>query len=162
MSREKAIELYQEYVKLLEDEIDEIVGYAYTHGWRSTRGDKGKELRSSIEHELLESEPPAGEFTKRARDYYKNIDSQTPFLLEACDRIDKLETENISLLAADVVNKDTIKMNFSTIDKLKDKLTAKDELLKKSRDYIRTQNHVGGAQMQFIKEIEQALKGNDG
>ena len=37
-----------EYIKLLIDELDELVGMAAVHGWRSTRFEKGVELRSKI------------------------------------------------------------------------------------------------------------------
>jgi len=139
MSREEAIELLRN--------CDKLIRYH-------------PNVRKAIE--LLES-VPAGEFTKKFRasckvtrescditeEQIQNVINNTGVLglkvryiealvnakegLEACDRIDRLEAE----------------------------LTAKDELLKKSRDCIRTQNHVGKAQMQFIKEVEQALKEGD-
>ncbi len=43
------IEAYEEYVKLLTDEITELAGAAYVHGWRSSRFEKGAELRAKIE-----------------------------------------------------------------------------------------------------------------
>ena len=46
------IELYlaqMSYIELLSDEINELVGLAYVHGWKSTRYELGKEMRQKIE-----------------------------------------------------------------------------------------------------------------
>jgi hypothetical protein len=52
----KAITLLQEYIKLLGEEIDDLVGIAYAHGWKSSRFEKGKELREKIAEALKETE----------------------------------------------------------------------------------------------------------
>jgi hypothetical protein len=36
------------YIKLLSDEIDDLVGVAAFHGWKSTNIEEGKRLRSII------------------------------------------------------------------------------------------------------------------
>lgn len=38
-----------EYIKLLILEINELVGLAWVHGWRSTRFEQGKKLREIIQ-----------------------------------------------------------------------------------------------------------------
>jgi len=48
----EVIELQKEYIKLLGDELDSVVGIAYVHGWRSTRFEEGKRLRERIEQAL--------------------------------------------------------------------------------------------------------------
>ncbi len=48
----KLVNVQIEYIKLLGDELNEVVWYANSHGWKSTRYDKGKELRESIESVL--------------------------------------------------------------------------------------------------------------
>jgi hypothetical protein len=40
--------VYDEYTKLLRDELDEIVHMAANHGWESRRYEAGKELRAKI------------------------------------------------------------------------------------------------------------------
>jgi len=47
------IKTQKDYAKLLVDEINEIVGLAVAHGWRSTRNEEGKRLRELIEKEGL-------------------------------------------------------------------------------------------------------------
>ena len=48
----EAIEAQKEYIKLLGAELDSTIGLAYSHGWRSTRAEKGKELRKRIKQAL--------------------------------------------------------------------------------------------------------------
>lgn len=45
---EEVTATYDEYIKLLIDEINELIGMAHVHGWRSSRVEKGKELREKI------------------------------------------------------------------------------------------------------------------
>ncbi len=40
--------VYDKYIKLLEDEIKGVAGIAYVHGWRSSRYKEGKKLREKI------------------------------------------------------------------------------------------------------------------
>ncbi len=40
---------YKNYIKLLGEELDETVPIAHAHGWRSTRYDRGKQIRENIE-----------------------------------------------------------------------------------------------------------------
>lgn len=44
-----------EYVKLLTDELNEVVPIAHVHGWRSSRVEQGKEMRKKFD-ELKQSE----------------------------------------------------------------------------------------------------------
>jgi len=51
MSYEDSIalsEAEQELKKLVDDEYEEAVRYAAAHGWKSTRHEKGKELKAKI------------------------------------------------------------------------------------------------------------------
>lgn len=43
------IEAYEEYIKLLGDELSDVVSLAYIHGWRSTRYESGKTCREKID-----------------------------------------------------------------------------------------------------------------
>ncbi len=43
------LEALQEYIRLLNTELTELVGTAAIHGWRSHRVEQGKELRNKIE-----------------------------------------------------------------------------------------------------------------
>jgi len=48
---EKAIELakiQEEYINLLGEELNELATLAHTHGWKSSRIEKGKKLRQKI------------------------------------------------------------------------------------------------------------------
>ena len=45
----KVIVAQDEYIQLLADELDEIVGLAYAHGWRSNRHELGKAHRDKIQ-----------------------------------------------------------------------------------------------------------------
>lgn len=47
--RDEIILKYQEYVKLLVDELNEIAPLATVHGWKSSRYEQGKRLREEIE-----------------------------------------------------------------------------------------------------------------
>lgn len=38
----------EEYIKLLQDELYDVVGIAACHGWRSTRSEQGQRLREEI------------------------------------------------------------------------------------------------------------------
>lgn len=42
-------ELLKEYIELLKDEINDMFGIAYTHGFKSIRVEKGFELRKRLE-----------------------------------------------------------------------------------------------------------------
>lgn len=42
------VELYREYIRLLGDELNEVVHYAAAHGWKSTRHVAGLELRRKL------------------------------------------------------------------------------------------------------------------
>lgn len=44
----KIIEKYEEYIELLGEEIKELAGFAFTHGWESSRVEKGQNLRQEI------------------------------------------------------------------------------------------------------------------
>lgn len=44
----EVIALKDEYIQLLVDELNDMAGAAYVHGWRSTRVEKGQELRDKI------------------------------------------------------------------------------------------------------------------
>lgn len=46
---EEMIEAYGEYVRLLNDELNEVVGLAHAHGWKSTRVEDGRRCRSKID-----------------------------------------------------------------------------------------------------------------
>ena len=48
------LQLYEEYIKLLKDELDEVCPIAYTHGWRSNRYEQGKKLRDAIHKRIRE------------------------------------------------------------------------------------------------------------
>ncbi len=41
--------VYDEYIQLLVDELNELVGRAYAEGWRSTKFENGKECRDKIQ-----------------------------------------------------------------------------------------------------------------
>jgi len=47
-NKDKLIEKLEEYIKLLGLEIDDLVGIAYVHGWRSEHVEQGKKLREEI------------------------------------------------------------------------------------------------------------------
>ena len=42
------IKTYEDYIRLLGDEINDLIGIAYIHGWESKNVDKGRELRDKI------------------------------------------------------------------------------------------------------------------
>jgi hypothetical protein len=44
---------HEAYEKLLVEEIEEIIGIAAAHGWKSTRFEAGKEARERIAHALM-------------------------------------------------------------------------------------------------------------
>lgn len=45
---DKDFKVYDTYIKELEAENGALVGFAYTHGWRSSKVELGKRLRSKI------------------------------------------------------------------------------------------------------------------
>lgn len=49
---------FEDYIKLLGDELNEIVGIASVHGWKSSRYGKGVECRKRIEDAKARPEPP--------------------------------------------------------------------------------------------------------
>lgn len=46
---QKAVEAYTEYIDLLGDEIHDLMGIAYVHGWRSSRHSQGEKARAKIQ-----------------------------------------------------------------------------------------------------------------
>ncbi len=40
---------YEEYAKLLVDELNEVVGIAAVHGWKSSRAEEGYRMRQKIQ-----------------------------------------------------------------------------------------------------------------
>jgi hypothetical protein len=55
--REKAKKLIgalNEYIVLLGEELDEVMGFVNAHQWKSTRFEKGEELRQKIKQTLNE------------------------------------------------------------------------------------------------------------
>jgi len=44
----KLIDTYEEYIKLLNDELKETAFIAFSNGWESENIEKGKELRENI------------------------------------------------------------------------------------------------------------------
>ena len=56
---------YQDYIALLCDELDDLVSMATVHGWKSTRYERGLELRAEIKQlggtYRLPSQPPKEE-----------------------------------------------------------------------------------------------------
>lgn len=47
----KREQLQLEYIKLLGEEINDMVGIASIHGWKSKNSERGKELREKLEIE---------------------------------------------------------------------------------------------------------------
>ena len=62
MDVEKVMDTYDEYVALLQDELNDVVLLAHSRGWRSTRYDAGVELREKITllKAALSDSPPKG------------------------------------------------------------------------------------------------------
>ena len=55
--RERAVKLIgalNEYIVLLGEELDEVMGFVNAHQWKSTRFEKGEELRQNIKQTLNE------------------------------------------------------------------------------------------------------------
>lgn len=48
-TQEELIDAYKEYVALLNDEINSLLGVAHVHGWRSQNVEKGKACREKID-----------------------------------------------------------------------------------------------------------------
>ena len=91
----------------------------------------------------------------------KRIDRQYQYLIQRAKeaklyrgQIERLDAELSSLKESyDQLHIDYINRGAE--------LKAKDELLQKSATYLRRQSNIGKKQMDFIKQIEQALKGED-
>lgn len=47
--RERVCKTYDKYVKALENENSALVGFAHTHGWRSSQVEFGKRCREEIQ-----------------------------------------------------------------------------------------------------------------
>ncbi len=47
-ARKEIVDAYDEYVQLLGDELNEVVGLAAAHGWVSSRAEAGEKLRARI------------------------------------------------------------------------------------------------------------------
>ncbi len=45
---EELIKAYDEYIQILTDELDDLVGLAYVHGWKSHRVGAGEDARKKI------------------------------------------------------------------------------------------------------------------
>jgi hypothetical protein len=46
---EELIEVYEKYINLLNEELNELVSVAYIHGWKSKRVEEGQRLRDEID-----------------------------------------------------------------------------------------------------------------
>lgn len=44
----KLFKVYEKYIKLLDEELNELGGTAFIHGWKSSRVDKGTACRKKI------------------------------------------------------------------------------------------------------------------
>lgn len=44
----KVRDAYENYIAVLNDEINDLVGLAYVHGWRSRNVERGEEARKRI------------------------------------------------------------------------------------------------------------------
>jgi len=47
----RLVGLLDSYIELLQDELNEVVTYAESHGWKSTRYEEGVALRKEIKEE---------------------------------------------------------------------------------------------------------------
>jgi hypothetical protein len=47
-AQKELVEAYEEYIKLIGDEIQDLAGLAIAHGYNSTRGEAGKKCREKI------------------------------------------------------------------------------------------------------------------
>lgn len=56
---------YDNYINLLNDETNDLIGLAHVHGWKSKRVEQGKKARARIEKALkaIEAQPRAGEWS---------------------------------------------------------------------------------------------------
>ena len=52
----EAVLVQKEYIELLIEELNETIPIAHSHGWETTRFEKGKQLRSKILKLTMESE----------------------------------------------------------------------------------------------------------
>lgn len=48
ITNRKLIKAQREYIELLGDEIDDLVGVAHIHGWKTKRLEQGEKLRNTI------------------------------------------------------------------------------------------------------------------
>jgi SHS2 domain-containing protein len=46
--QKELIKTYEDHIKLLIDEINELISYAWSHGWASSRFEQGKKNREKI------------------------------------------------------------------------------------------------------------------
>lgn len=65
-------EVYIKYIQLLGDEVDELTAIAHNRGWRSTRVEKGEELRKQIE--ILSTLPVSSGGKEKAEEIEVNQD----------------------------------------------------------------------------------------
>ena len=68
------IQAYDEFIKILGDEIDELAPMAFNHGWRSSRIEEGKKAREKIKQlkELLEEQNLLKNMNEVVKEHYPN------------------------------------------------------------------------------------------
>jgi len=54
--KKEIVPTYEEYIKLLTEELNEVVPIAYIHGWKSNRYEQGKKLRKKLSNILTKIE----------------------------------------------------------------------------------------------------------
>ena len=81
-SYDNLIVAYDEYIKLLGEELDSLVGMAYVHGWQSTEEkiNKGEELRAKIETLKKEVEQDDEKIFKAFMAHYDLMDMKRTIL----------------------------------------------------------------------------------
>ena len=153
MSIEEVIKLLKELQRYGEEglSIDECIGRRINKAIQSDNQEL-KTLEYFFTNALLKSEPPAGEFTRNWRTKRKAFAEMKPNKEDELDYMQIICGKIHELLR---LGDDACKL----IDRLEAENKAKNELLKKSIDCIRKQSNVGKEQMQFIKEVDNALKG---
>lgn len=57
------VEIQKRYIELLKSELDDVVGFAHIHGWKSKRYDEGVSMRKQMEF-AEEAAKAKGEFTE--------------------------------------------------------------------------------------------------
>lgn len=69
---ELLIQAYEEFIKILGDEIDELAPMAFNHGWRSSRVEEGKKAREKIRliKELLEEQKLLKSLNNVVKEHY--------------------------------------------------------------------------------------------